>query len=278
MNSELIQYPEKFLSEKLDVLYKKQLIGAIVRSGSSIAMWTLALLSFFIGAHKTNHFIGISASVLYLIIINFPVLLIFKHITAKRSYEYFSIFTYQLEIIGYTAITYFCGGIEATYITLVYAALIAYVGVVAPRRHSFIVASLCAVTYSLMLGLVYIDFLPYLGVFFHFAPKLADQVLILSVILTLLYIIAFISATSANKIKIHKDNLHHQNIKLEKTNKKLIQEIEERERIGDTLRESEEKYRTILESIEEGYYEVNIRGDLTFINDSVSKILGYSKD
>ncbi|MBW2003947.1 MAG: PAS domain S-box protein [Deltaproteobacteria bacterium] len=44
------------------------------------------------------------------------------------------------------------------------------------------------------------------------------------------------------------------------------------------LRESEEKYRTILESIEEGYYEVDIDGKFTFVNDSMCEILGYSKD
>ena len=45
-----------------------------------------------------------------------------------------------------------------------------------------------------------------------------------------------------------------------------------------SLRESEEKYRTILESIEDGYYEVDIAGNFTFFNDSLCKILGYSKD
>jgi len=44
------------------------------------------------------------------------------------------------------------------------------------------------------------------------------------------------------------------------------------------LQESEEKYRTILESIEEGYFEVNLHGNLTFFNDSVCQILGYSRD
>ncbi|MDA3787661.1 MAG: PAS domain S-box protein [Desulfobacula sp.] len=44
------------------------------------------------------------------------------------------------------------------------------------------------------------------------------------------------------------------------------------------LKESEEKYRTILESIEDGYYEVDIAGNFTFFNDSMCKILGYSKD
>jgi PAS domain S-box-containing protein len=44
------------------------------------------------------------------------------------------------------------------------------------------------------------------------------------------------------------------------------------------LQESEEKYRTILESIEEGYFEVDLYGNLTFVNDSVCKILGYTHD
>ncbi len=43
------------------------------------------------------------------------------------------------------------------------------------------------------------------------------------------------------------------------------------------LQESEEKYRTILERIEEGYFEVDLAGRLTFFNDSVCRILGYSR-
>ncbi len=42
------------------------------------------------------------------------------------------------------------------------------------------------------------------------------------------------------------------------------------------IQESEEKYRTILEVIEEGYFEVDLAGDLTFFNDAICKILGYS--
>jgi PAS domain S-box-containing protein/putative nucleotidyltransferase with HDIG domain len=46
----------------------------------------------------------------------------------------------------------------------------------------------------------------------------------------------------------------------------------------DELRQSEEKYRTILDGIEEGYYEVDIEGNLTFFNDSMRRILGYSSE
>ncbi|MFC1834402.1 PAS domain S-box protein, partial [Thermodesulfobacteriota bacterium] len=44
------------------------------------------------------------------------------------------------------------------------------------------------------------------------------------------------------------------------------------------LRESEEKYRTIIENIEEVYYEVDLAGNFTFLNDSASKIFGYPKE
>jgi PAS domain-containing protein len=35
------------------------------------------------------------------------------------------------------------------------------------------------------------------------------------------------------------------------------------------LRESEEKYRTIIHSLEEGYFEVDLSGNLTFFNDGL---------
>jgi PAS domain S-box-containing protein len=45
-----------------------------------------------------------------------------------------------------------------------------------------------------------------------------------------------------------------------------------------TLRESEEKYRNILHSLEEGYFEVDLTGNLTFFNDAFVRWSGYSKE
>ncbi len=53
--------------------------------------------------------------------------------------------------------------------------------------------------------------------------------------------------------------------------------INKRKEVEQALKESEEKYRTILESMEEGYYEVDFDGNFTFVNDSMSSILGYPK-
>jgi PAS domain S-box-containing protein len=57
----------------------------------------------------------------------------------------------------------------------------------------------------------------------------------------------------------------------------ISRDVTKRERIKRELKESEEKYRTILRSIEDGYYEVDIKGNFTFFNESMCKILGYSE-
>ena len=58
----------------------------------------------------------------------------------------------------------------------------------------------------------------------------------------------------------------------------IVQDITSRKHAEEALKESEEKYRTILESIEDGYFEVDISGNFTLLNDSLCKIYGYAKD
>src|SRR5512143_333123 len=58
-----------------------------------------------------------------------------------------------------------------------------------------------------------------------------------------------------------------------------IQYTINKEREADeALRESEEKYRTILESIEEGYFETDLLGNLVFSNGPLRRMLGYGPD
>lgn len=65
---------------------------------------------------------------------------------------------------------------------------------------------------------------------------------------------------------------------LTESNNKLRLEISERTRAEEALRKSEVRYRTILESIQDGYYEFDLAGNFIFFNDSMCKILGYSRD
>jgi PAS domain S-box-containing protein len=57
-----------------------------------------------------------------------------------------------------------------------------------------------------------------------------------------------------------------------------ITDVTGRKRAEEALRESEEQYRTVLDNIEYGYFEVDIAGNFTFFNDSLCRILGYSRD
>jgi len=65
---------------------------------------------------------------------------------------------------------------------------------------------------------------------------------------------------------------------LARINEELKNEVVERRRAEEELRVSEEKYRTIIENMEEGYYEIDPAGTFTFVNDASARILGIPKE
>ncbi|MGA2367759.1 MAG: PAS domain S-box protein [Dehalococcoidia bacterium] len=50
------------------------------------------------------------------------------------------------------------------------------------------------------------------------------------------------------------------------------------EKLKDKLSQSEERYRTILEQMQDCYYEVDLAGNYTFISESAGHSLGYSRE
>lgn len=48
--------------------------------------------------------------------------------------------------------------------------------------------------------------------------------------------------------------------------------------LNTLIEKSEEKYQNVLETIQEGYFETDLKGNLTFFNDALSKLIGYNKD
>jgi PAS domain S-box-containing protein len=55
-------------------------------------------------------------------------------------------------------------------------------------------------------------------------------------------------------------------------------DVTERLQMMEALRRSEERYRTMLDEMEEAYYEVDIQGNFTFFSDALCRQLGYSRE
>ncbi|MFC2050578.1 PAS domain S-box protein, partial [Chloroflexota bacterium] len=58
----------------------------------------------------------------------------------------------------------------------------------------------------------------------------------------------------------------------------ITRDVTERAQMIEALSQSEERYRTILTEIQEGYYEVDLAGNFTFVNDALCSQLGYSRE
>jgi PAS domain S-box-containing protein len=58
----------------------------------------------------------------------------------------------------------------------------------------------------------------------------------------------------------------------------VCRDVSTRKKAEEALAKSEERYRSVLEQMEEAYYEVDIAGNFTFFNDSTCHQLGYSRE
>ncbi|MFH1241354.1 MAG: PAS domain S-box protein [Pseudomonadota bacterium] len=57
----------------------------------------------------------------------------------------------------------------------------------------------------------------------------------------------------------------------------IYRDISELVKTQAALREGEARYRSILEGIEEGYFEVDLAGNMTFFNEALCRLSGYSR-
>jgi hypothetical protein len=77
--------------QKADQLYKVHLQGAYIRIGSCLFIWMIIFSSFLFRIIQLNNFIGLTACVFFVIVINPPTLVVLKRVRTKKIFFFASV-------------------------------------------------------------------------------------------------------------------------------------------------------------------------------------------
>ncbi len=214
-------------SDQAAYLYKKHFRGAYARSGAAILVFFFILIGWRLGTYDLQSLLGCGLFTLYLILLNPPTLWILKRIRKRKSYSSFSIFINFLEICGFTAAVYFGGGLRASYLTLIYAGVISYVGVAAPRRTTFLIGMFCMISFDLMAVVEHLGLIPHQNSLWPYNFQWEDVITICLVINVLFGIVAYMALSTGTRLRTHRNNLREKNLELDRSRRELALAKEE---------------------------------------------------
>lgn len=206
---------------KRQALYRRHVQGAVVRSGAIVAIWFFLLTAWTFRAIDTPSLIGISVTGAMVIFLNLPFLWGLKRSIRRRAFDVYSLTINVVEAIGDTIIIYFLGGVRGMYLIIIYAALIAYIGVVAPRRYTFIIATVCAASFAAMALTEHFGVIPHQNNQWGYFYTLTEVVLIIACLTITLYVLAFIVSFASSLLRKTRIALRHQNEALERSRREL---------------------------------------------------------
>jgi signal transduction histidine kinase len=226
-----------------ELLYKRHVQGAFVRTGAIILLWLFLVASYLFKAIDIISFIGLSVTGWGVVFCNIPFLLTLKRLKRKKVFALFNLSINVVEILGDTLIIYFLGGIKGMYLIAIYAGLIAYIGVVAPMRYPYIIATMCSVFFSIMALMEHFGVIPHMNNQWGYHYNLTEVILILLVFSATLYVLAFNASYTSNLLRKNRKKLKQQNIRLEKSHEQINKAADALEQRNIKLKESMEELR-----------------------------------
>lgn len=255
-------------------LMKTHVQGAFVRSCASFLIWLFTYAAYWYGAIGKGSFHGATCILIYIVLMNIPMLVLLKRIRRKACFEYASFAINVLEIIGYTGFIYFVGGFRSTYLTPIYAAMIFYVGVQAPMRYPLILAGVCSGAFSAMVWLEHYGYIPHQNVILAYDYPWHTVIFTVGILTAVLFVVAFLASYTARVLQTARIRLKEKNLALELANKKLRHEIDDRIRAEKALHESEEKLHDIFENVQDALYYHDLEGNFIEVNKGLKKAFG----
>lgn len=209
----------KYLSQKqAEALHRKHVAGAWVRTGASFGIYLTMVLGWVSGTFSDSAFRGMTIIAVLLIMVNPPTLFILKRIKQRAYYEFVSLSINIYETTCFTGLVYFAGGVNAGHMLLVFAGVISYIGVAAPRRITVTVAVIAILEYNLMILLEHFEFIP------HQNPNMVYHFSLLDIQTTgimttgLLAVVAYAAAITGSALKRNRDNLRRRNLEMDQIN------------------------------------------------------------
>ena len=197
-------------------------MGATARTTASLFLFSLGAVSMLLGILPRDNFFGVAGSVLILLFIGHPALTLARRLPV-RFFSTYSVTVHLTELATYTAVIHFCGGIEGAFLAGIYAAMIAYVGVVLPRPWPFRVALAASVALALVVALEFSGILAHrpLEPHAHLPPPI--QVVVLGLTISVLFVVADVATQGADTIRRAQERLREQNQALESATARAIQ-------------------------------------------------------
>lgn len=220
-SAESMSIKKELSSSHLENLYKKHVRGSYFRISASLAMWLIFVLSRLLGAIDRSAFIGMSLGALFLIVMNPPTLWIIKRIKSRRFYEINSIFINILELFAYTSIMYFAGGLRAGYMILLYAAVISYIGVAAPRRSTILISIVAIFIFNFMVIAEHIGILPHSNLHGQYLYNWGDIIGYCLIINALFGVVAYGATSTGMILRKNRNNLRMKNIELDRSRQEV---------------------------------------------------------
>jgi PAS domain S-box-containing protein len=183
---------------KSERIIRRHRSAAIVRSRASAILWLAAVAALVFEILPRDSVLGITGAVLYLILLNPPTLWVLGRLRTRRQVQLWSLAINLFEIAGYTAVIHFSGGIEATALTLIYAALITYTGILGRESLPFTVAALCSLAFSLMVVAEQVGWLAHRSLLSAWPIPWRTQIVITLVTVSLLFVVASLASRASS--------------------------------------------------------------------------------
>ena len=236
-NAKHLGKSKRLSDEAKERVFRTQKRGALLRTVISLFFLLFAFIAFLVGTIGWLELYGICAVVLFLIILSVAALPVYRRIYDRRMYEFFTILVSSGEILGYTGVICFSGGIYTDYLSMLYVFLVVYVGVVSPSRYPFVIAGISCVLYDAMALLQYHDILP--ASRYYYAdwpvPGAVFRVVLLN---TMLLVIAFISSNTANILKKGREKLREQNDRLNR----MVEQLKLAKKAADAANQAKSSF------------------------------------